>query len=209
MLVAQGADFDGFASGSGNGLGNGGFFQVLHDYLTRRFNTDYSGANAVREQYAVGGSVDVVTASDQAFPPNILGEPGGSIYDRAALGDPDALAALKDEINFDFGGSSKALDDFKKDIGEIGAEAEDKFEDNAESFKSVTSGGVVQPPTPASPLPTLGQRANPEDLSGFRPEQDPDTGGPVDINPFSPQPADEGTDISSKVIDAVSVPDDD
>ena len=208
--------------------GKGGFFDALHEYLVERFNTDYKSKNMRRENYAAGGSVDVARPDTQGieFQDNLLGTIGGSLYDRASLGDPEALKALQDEINFDFGASSKALDDFKKKVDSVAAQAEKDFIEVRKSFERggadpgerfggdiiVNNVSVFTDPipvtTPDEPMPSLGDLANPSDLFSFRPDQQGDD-SISNFDPLDLQPGEEGTDLETKIVEASAVPDND
>jgi hypothetical protein len=139
--------------------GPGGFFSVLHDYLVDRFSRDYEGDNMHRERYAIGGGRDVLRPHSENLqnPPDLFGSPGGSLFDRAALGDVEALEALKGDVNFNFDGTQEAWDDWRKNWRDIQKDAEEKFAANAASIECsfdvdnpFSTGGVESPP-PADP----------------------------------------------------------
>lgn len=89
----------------------GGFFNILHDYLVQRFNRDYR-ENKFREDYAVNGGMNV-TVPDPGEQDNVLRPAKNSLFDRASMGDPDALEAMTKGANFNFGLTEKGLRDFK------------------------------------------------------------------------------------------------
>jgi len=94
--------------------GAGGFFNILHDYLVQRFNKDYE-ENKFREEYAINGGMDV-TVPDPGEQDNVLRPAKNSLFDRASMGDPDALGALTKGANFNFGLTKKGLQDFKETL---------------------------------------------------------------------------------------------
>lgn len=163
ILVSEGNQFE--------QVGNSGFFNVLHDFLAERFQVDYR-ENELRERYAISGGVDVILPDDAGFGTNannILNPPGGSLFDRASLGDPEALAALQNDANFNFGQTIDAAQTASDDIKNATAKAGQDFENGLSSwFDPVTGlptfkgpGGnvettgappLVQPPTAPSRL---------------------------------------------------------
>jgi len=92
----------------------GGFFSILRDYLTQRFDQDYK-ENKLREDYAVNGGIDV-TVPDPGEQDNVLRPPKNSLFDRASMGDPDALEAMTKGANFNFGLTKKGLQNFKDTV---------------------------------------------------------------------------------------------
>lgn len=95
-------------------INTGSFFDVLSTYLIERFTTDYV-SNTIREREDVGlnfGSVgDDSNGLEQS---NYLENPDAALFDRAASGDPAALAALQKDANFNFGRTSEAAEDFNQ-----------------------------------------------------------------------------------------------
>jgi hypothetical protein len=100
--------------------GPGGFFDVLRKYLTQRFDRDYQD-NTWREKYAISGGTDVVRTDERPDDNNILAPPNDALFTAASQGDPDALRALAQGANFNFGNSSKALSNFSRDSSEANA----------------------------------------------------------------------------------------
>jgi len=101
------------------------FFQVLNTYLQQLFETSFL-QNMERERYATEGDVKQPPVySGGPEQDNILQPPGGgSLFDRAAAGDADALKALQEDAEFNFGRTKQAakqLDEawseFKKSEG--------------------------------------------------------------------------------------------
>lgn len=86
------------------------FFDALHDYLVSKFNADYS-SNQKREQFDINGGRNVVRPGDEQT--NILGDPQGGTFQRAAMGDPAALKQLQGDVNFNFGQTKQASREFK------------------------------------------------------------------------------------------------
>lgn len=110
------------------------FFEVLRDYLRADFTSKYT-ENIARENQFTGDGL--VAERDTGLDPNsgleqnnLLDGPGSPLFNRAASGDPDALAALQNEANFNFGLSTKALSDFKATVNNSGTRIQDQF-DNA------------------------------------------------------------------------------
>ncbi len=80
------------------------FFDSLNDFLSRTFETD----NALRDETFVQVGGVQPSQADSGLGDNVLEPPGGSLFDRAALGDPDAEAALRNQANFNFGLTGQA-----------------------------------------------------------------------------------------------------
>ncbi len=101
------AEGDNFTLDSPNG-----FFAVLQRFLIERFNTDYQ-QNAKREQYAVSGGRNVTRPNEGIEDSNTLPDPKSALLNRAAMGDPAALRALQNDVNFGFGQTEEAFRDFE------------------------------------------------------------------------------------------------
>jgi len=104
------------------------FFNILNQYLTDKFSREYQ-ENASREGIYTARSSNINPSSPHGkehlnsllSPANIEG-PGGSLFDRAASGDPDALAKIRAGANFNFGQTKLASEKFNaafKEGGEI------------------------------------------------------------------------------------------
>lgn len=92
----------------------GSFFSVLNKYLVDRFKVDYT-ENQKREDEATGSSRGVINPNlDPIEDTNILGDPSSPLFQRAANGDPNAIAALQNQVNFGFGLSEDKLKNFKQ-----------------------------------------------------------------------------------------------
>lgn len=172
LQVAQGNHFS---------LAASGFFDLLHDYLVQRFNQLYSSGNMPRENYATYGNRQI-SAESSFEQDNIQPTPSNTLFDRAAQGDPDALNALTQGANFNFGQTAAAASNFKdqfqaggavdqawKNTQDMAGQAYDPKTGDLTNWGSVasisTSGpqgttdtvlaGPVQPPsTPDSNAPT-------------------------------------------------------
>ena len=95
----------------------GSFFNVLSNYLVERFggkdgtSGDYA-SNASRELEDLGANLAVENPNNDFADNNILGDPTDPLFQRAANGDPDALEALKQAANFNFGRTASAANKF-------------------------------------------------------------------------------------------------
>jgi len=122
------------------------FFTRLDVYLVDQFNKVYTEGNARREEIVTGRSRNIASRSSGLFigpeQDNVLGAPGNPLFDRAALGDPDALKALENQANFNFGLSSDSLSNFKQT-------AESSRVQIRDSNKKVT---IPESPTLSSPI---------------------------------------------------------
>jgi hypothetical protein len=93
-----------------------GFFEVLNGFLMEKFNIEYK-FNEEREKNDTSGSIPVFARPDFGTSNNIITDDditGSPLFQRAALGDPDALEALQNDVNFDFGLTKKASKSFKE-----------------------------------------------------------------------------------------------
>jgi hypothetical protein len=90
------------------------FFTVLEQYLSSQFDAQYV-SNAQRELQDTGQSQGVVTQLFNAdVQNNILGDSTDNpLFGPASLGDPSALQALQNQVNFGFGQTQTALENFK------------------------------------------------------------------------------------------------
>lgn len=117
-----------------------GFFSVLRQYMSQIFTTNYQ-ENVRRERFAVSGGRTVSRPNEGVEASNILGDPANPLFDRAALGDPDALRALQGEANFSFGRSERALSEFKDQFRDGG------LTDQLQSSAASLPGSVFDPAT--------------------------------------------------------------
>lgn len=168
-----------FADETGNS-----FFEVLRAYLRQDFATRYT-QNMMREEQYTGG---LVSERDGGLDPsrgleqdNILGDPGSPLFQRAAAGDPDAIRALQNEANFNFGLTGDAVSDFKATVDQSGTRIQDQFENfNPVNYLAPT-GSPVSASTGAPDktfqtpgYPTLRDPINPTNFdSTARPETPP------------------------------------
>lgn len=95
----------------------GGFYQILTNFLRQRFEADY-GENMERETYDVTGGRSPLRLDEDLTEPDVLGDQRNALFDRASLGDPEALAALAAGANFNFGLTEQAVEDFKDEFGD-------------------------------------------------------------------------------------------
>jgi hypothetical protein len=90
------------------------FFTQLGLYLAQQFDKQYQQGNAQLELQDTGQSLGVVSqlfnADEQT---NVLGDPQNPLFGPASLGDPNAIAKLQGQVNFNFGQSTNALANFK------------------------------------------------------------------------------------------------
>jgi hypothetical protein len=145
---------------------------------------------------------------------NILTPPGGALFDRAAQGDPVALAALQNQANFNFGLTSDAAtalkDQYKsganlsRSLGQFAQESGAVF--LASPDKEHPTGGIIGgnplaftsdskkqgQPLPKPPVPDFNSILNPGRFGSAGAYQnpsplDPDTKFPLpDIPPAKP-----------------------
>jgi len=168
------------------------FFDALNDFLSSEFTRKYS-FNVQREKnYTVGNrSIERSTQNDPVIrqsvfsnnlgsplfgnpEDNILaaddpafGDPIGPLFAAAARGDKDAIEAIKQKANFNFGSTQKALGNLK-DAWKSGKEKIEvvindlHFGDPNDSFKGRITGQINTTPVPQTqphgqplPLPTI------------------------------------------------------
>lgn len=134
---------------------SGGFFDILSKFLRQKFAKTYEDANAKREAYAVNAGRSVsrpdegVTGSNILGGSNVLGGETNTLFDRASRGDPDAIASLQNEANFNFGLTKQGLEKFKD-------------QDNSNGLPKSRS--TTQPPIPLRP--SIGDLVNPSSVPG-------------------------------------------
>ncbi len=155
ILVGQG----GIIGQDGTQNVSNSFFDVLHDYLVKRFQQDYS-ENQQRETFAISGGRDVSIPDDTAYGTNannILTPPGGALFDRAAQGDPQALAALQNSANFNFGQTQNAAQNLQNSITQTTQAATQSFENLGGSI--FTDSGFVKKGPDGTLVPVVGPTA--------------------------------------------------
>jgi hypothetical protein len=147
------------------------FFEILNKYLAQRFSNAFA-YNAEREEQDAGEylGIEIPEVGDNSYldPSQVLGPSGGSLFDRAAQGDPDALAVIQSQINWDWTESEKKLDNLKNTAVEAGqqfAAESSSLADWAESWSRYDAVGAlsgvqskqgsraVQQPQPFTPPP--------------------------------------------------------
>jgi len=124
-----------------------GFFKKLNEFLQDKFDLEY-GYNVSREKQNTTGGVTVFAQPQLPRTDNILGDLQSSLFQRAALGDPDALEAMKADVNFAFGETEKAWKDFNKELSASGAKIKQASEDFRESLKMPTPTASVTTKSP-------------------------------------------------------------
>lgn len=139
----------GVAVAQGNGtlfsLEPDGFLEVLHIYLRERFQRDYQ-KNQAREQFAIHGGKEIFAPNMGFEQDNVLSQ-GNTLFDRASAGDPDALNALRNEANYNFGQSEKALEEFKDQFKEGGKidQLSERLSDQVGNLFDPSSGNFLNP----------------------------------------------------------------
>lgn len=102
-----------------NSGGSSGFFQLLSQFLREKFERTYLDSNSKREAYAINAGRNVSRPDEGTTDSNILrgsdvlGGETNTLFDRASRGDPDAIGALQNEANFNFGLTQNGLQKFK------------------------------------------------------------------------------------------------
>jgi hypothetical protein len=109
------------------------FFKQLNAYLIKKFSDEYE-QNSQRESADIGLDlgIEVVGATVPTYtnPDSVLGASGGSLFDKAAQGDVNALNALQNQANWNFGATQQAsktfeqaAKDFTNTVDNIGKQA--------------------------------------------------------------------------------------
>lgn len=102
-----------------------GFFEELNRFLLDKFSQDYR-SNKEREEFDTKGGRQVFTTPPiQPGFNNVLPDPTGELFQRASLGDVDALKALQNDVNFNFGLTKEAAANFKGAKNEAVVQLED------------------------------------------------------------------------------------
>lgn len=142
--------------------GSGDFFGSLAKFLQEELKLTYEVNNAVRERVytASDSSVDIRDLSSPAEQDNVLSAPGGSLFDRAAQGDPAALKEVQAGANFNFGSTVESSKKFDAAVSKAGV-------DLGFSPGPQIPGEVKQPPVPVLPLkvPVIGSSRLGDSLS--------------------------------------------
>jgi len=159
-----------------------GFFNILHQYLSQKFDTDYQ-QNLQREEFATNAGrapIDFTTEDSAGGPgspfSNMLGNPYQSLFDRAASGDTDALAALHADATPDLTQAQSALTAFNQQIDSINQQASAAFSSLGSQVASgafipvgVSTGSQATQFQPPAAGPSLSSVLNPKGLppSGY------------------------------------------
>ena len=193
------------------GLDTGTFFGRLSKFLNESFNKSLQENNRREEAYS-GQSLGKVNIFDVDIgdQDNILTPPGGALFDRAAQGDPVALAALQNQANFNFGLTKNAASELKKQyksgenlgesLSQFARESGAVFKPNKSNIlnplgaKNVTTGDPKKQgqPLPKPPVPDFNSILNPGRFGSAGAYQnpsplDPDTKFPIpDVPPVRP-----------------------
>jgi len=181
---------------------SGDFFNALQKFLKTKFQDEYDRSNALREQaYTVRDRKFERTIADPVYgqritsdlsglspldgnpEDNILGDPSDPLFGAASRGDPDALKALEQKANFNFGSSKNALSNLKdawksgkekiiKDANSIKLPYSKK--DLKSAFKMDRNGKIDASPGPQTqpygtplPLPSIIKRVDVSRLRGI------------------------------------------
>jgi len=141
------------------------FFQILRTYLQNDFATKYT-QNMQREELYTGGGLkienDGIDPGRGIESNNLLGDPGSPLFQRAVNGDPDAIRALQNEANLNFGLTSSALSEFKATVSQSPARIQEQF-DNPNPAGPPVSVSTDPPPKQYQPptYPTVKDPINP------------------------------------------------
>lgn len=123
------------------------FFEVLRDYLKSDFISKYVENQARENLYTGDGLIaerDSGLDSNRGLEQdNLLNNPGSPLFNRAASGDPDALAALQNEANFNFGLTRGSISEFKSTVNNSATRIQDQFE-------NFNPAGYAEPNNPIS-----------------------------------------------------------
>ncbi len=141
-----------------------GFFGELEKFLKNTFMKNYDEYNSKREEKFTAGDLDIqVPFEPYTQVDNTLPDPKNPLFNRASLGDPDAIRALQNEANFQFGLTKNALSNFKETTSSAQEKARTSF-DGGVSVRGPTVQVTTNPPRtqpqPAS-SPTLADPINP------------------------------------------------
>jgi hypothetical protein len=123
------------------------FFTALNEYLINLFNTNLS-SNTIREEAYTAANLGIISPVDISSQEqdNVLGTPGGALFDRAALGDPVALKALQDNVaNKNFGLTDAAIKNFKPTVKTQQQQLASKSAAQVQPIQNPTLGSVINP----------------------------------------------------------------
>jgi hypothetical protein len=139
-------------------LTTGSFFNALSAFMQKNFDVGIAANNAREAVYsgdALGRTnpyeTDPGIASDNSIA-------GGALFDRAAAGDPDAVAALKNQANFGFGLTRDAAKNLKD---QYSAGSSVKFAQGSSKVFGVSTQDPNQQVQPPPPSPTFEDVVNP------------------------------------------------
>lgn len=108
------------------------FFTALNDHLVKLFE-ESAKYNEDRELRDTGEDLnfEIDVSGPEAYidPDSVLGPSGGSLFDRASLGDPDALEALQNQVNWDWTNSEKELENLNDTYNEVEPQLEKAWRD--------------------------------------------------------------------------------
>lgn len=135
-----------------------GFFDALNEYLSGKFKKEYE-QNKLREDIYTATGRNLVDITPDV-PSNVAPEPDNALAMRASLGDPDAIEALKNNANFNFGLSNDAMKNFNA-----------KFKDQPVN-KNTPSSTITGSGQPFQPLtgPSFSSIINPTDFAKAKPD---------------------------------------
>ena len=187
-LSTNGAEPD--SSVFGGDFTKDAFFEALQVFLEEKFTGEYNRANAPRERAytAQGRGLNrnipgpitglFVNKDYSGLSPlegnsddNVLGDPSDPLFGAASRGDPDALKALEQKANFNFGSTQKALGNLSKAWDSEKSKLKTNLKDihpsrPSDTFKASTSGhvnakpGQTQPYGQPLPSPTIISQAD-------------------------------------------------
>lgn len=137
------------------------FFSILTDFLQKEARSTYESSNLVRERSYTLGDREITVPDDLTGveQDNVLGQPGGSLFSRAAQGDASALKSIQSEANFNFGSTveaSKRLSSARDSASSGKASGDQPFATPlvAPVVGVSAIGQPVQPSAAASPVPS-------------------------------------------------------
>jgi len=116
----------------------GNFWVALNKYLSEKFNREID-SNVRRERIYSGESQTRVSENyaDFAGNRNLFDLPGGgSLFDRAANGDQDAIGALQNEANQLFGLNSQGISNVSSNFNQLGDEISSYYNKNKDRVEA-------------------------------------------------------------------------
>ncbi len=147
-----------------------GFFSSLSEYLSSQFTRNYE-QNKLREDiYTATGRNLVDQIPD--IPSNVAPEPDNALAMRASLGDPDALAALQNNANFDFGLSKDAMKKFNAKFKDQPVDNTTSLADINANYGKTNSASSIGPAQQFQPLtgPSFSSIINPTEFAKAKPD---------------------------------------